>query len=301
MKNSDFIKMTTLGVYSIAFPVENIRQTLDEAVLDDCQNVKYEILKNPMTGKKIHELDDGIFFSIRAEFKQVTPALLATKSYEIKLRDKNTSEGDVELLALAELYQLLPPSSEIYNVFYDTSTQLLVMNNNSKRAKLALGQLVKVFGSIGVKSIIVSEEKLDLTKKLTQFLQHNIPLFTGLCFENEATLKRSNIDEKAYLSCKHLNTERGKDKARKALDEGFEVQSLKISYLNNKFKIDSDLNIRSMYWSEFNRTARRLNGDEAAKSWIFQEYINQQFEALRRIMKYTILEFTEGTKLEEFL
>ncbi|WP_155275170.1 hypothetical protein [Gallibacterium anatis] len=45
MKNSDFIKMTTLGVYSIAFPVENIRQTLDEAVLDDCQNVKYEILK----------------------------------------------------------------------------------------------------------------------------------------------------------------------------------------------------------------------------------------------------------------
>lgn len=303
MNYSDYIKMTQCGVYSITFPSQNIVETLEHAVLAERNREKFEIVKNLITGKKVITFDDGgLFFSIRAEFKHLTKEQIAFKAFEFK---NVTSEKDAVHLAKVELFKVLPPSSEIYNVFYNPNTQILVINSNSKRSKIALMQLVEVFGLVGVKSIIVSEEKLGINTKFSRLLNDNEPLFNSIGFDYEATLRRETEDDKTHRTCRHLDTEEGKHNALDALYNGFIVQSLAMRYEDEngfivRFKLDEYLRIRAMKFRDFAETARMLRSDSPAKYGILTEYLNCQYHVLNRIIKNTLLEFTKDTKLEQF-
>lgn len=54
MNYSDYIKMTQIGVYSITFPTDKLIETLESATLEARNGVEFEVLKNPITGKKVH-------------------------------------------------------------------------------------------------------------------------------------------------------------------------------------------------------------------------------------------------------
>ncbi len=302
MNYSDYIKMTQIGVYSITFPTDKLIETLESATLEARNGVEFEVLKNPITGKKVHQLDDdGLFFSLRCEFKRVTKELIASKSYEISLR-KEVKGADIEQIATVELFNTVPPSSQIINIFYNTKTQILVMNSNNRRAKTALMQLVLLFGLVGVKSIVISSEKLGINTRFINYLNDNTPLFRSLSFENQATLRRHNVDEKTYRTVKHLDSNTGKNNALEAVADGFFVQSLRMSYLEDElhFTLDEHLQIRSMRFKQYAKTARRLNNQEAGSRSVFIGYIGDQYEALNRIIRSTLLEFTQETKLKTF-
>lgn len=302
MQYSDFIKMTSCGVYSITFPTEKLVETLEKAELAKRVGVQFEVVKNPITGKKVHELGGkGLYWSVRAEFKQITKELMAQKSYEIKLRGKEREE-DIPHLAQIELYELLPPASEIYNFFYNKETQILMINSNSKRSKTAIMQIIELFGLAGVKSIIVSDEKLGINKRFIDWIEHSKPMFKFIQFANEATLRKDSHNEKSYRSCRHIDGEKGREHALSVLNEGFVVQSLAMEASEDlHFKLDEHLRLRSLRFKNFAKTSRELqNSPHWRKEMVFNSYIQDQYDSLTRILRGTILEFTHETKLEQF-
>lgn len=304
MNYQDYIKMTSIGIYSITFPTDNLVETLENATLADRGDVKFEIVKNLLTGKKVKTFEDGgLFFSIRAEFKTPTREQIAYKELEFKREGKDPKEA--AHLARVAVFKVLPPSSELYNVFYNPNTQILIINSNSKRSKTALMQLVEVFGLVGVKSIVVSSEKLGINRKFVDYLNNGAPLFSSLAFDHEATLRRETEDDKSHRVCRHLDTHSGKENAQATLADGFFVQSLAMRYESDhnfavRFKLDEYLRIRAMKFKDYAETARLLRSDSPAKYGILIEYLESQYEVLSVIVKNTVLEFTKETKLEQF-
>ncbi|MGR6980834.1 hypothetical protein ACUHGC_05350 [Testudinibacter sp. P27/CKL/0425] len=246
----------------------------------------------------------GLFFSIRAEYKNLTKELVACKVLELKQQGKDGKGVIYE--AKTALYEVLPPSSELYNIFYNPKTQILIINSNSKRSKTALTQLVGVFGLIGVKSVIVSQEKLGINTKFASYLSTGSRLFSQVGFDHEATLRRESEDDTTYRTCRHLDTETGKNNAMHTLSEGFVVQSLAMRCQGDhdfglRFKLDENLKIRSMRFARYAEVARELRSDEARKDLILVDYLEEQYGLLNRIIRSTVLEFTQDTKLENFV
>ncbi|MFK5041526.1 hypothetical protein ACI3P4_11605 [Glaesserella parasuis] len=318
MKNSDFIQMTQCNIHSIKFPVDNVKEVLEEATFEPVGSyTTVELVKNPMTNTKVLELDNGLFFTLRTTFKKVTKELLSAKIYELKktglprnekgLQFEPSTDKEWRQVAEAHLLQVVPFSSELVNVFYCPEKGLLFTNNRSKHSRLALNHLIKLFELAGFKSIAVSEEKLGLNTKLTKFLEKGEPLFKYLHFQHEATLRKLANDNEEFLTCRHLDTLDGKEKALGALQNGFRVQSMAMRYESEdafivNFKLDEHLKIRSMRFVEYADVARQLNGTrEAHKHAILTEYLEGQLNALLKIASATVLEFTGETKLESFV
>ena len=68
------------------------------------------------------------------------------------------------------------------------------------------------------------------------------------------------------------------------------------------FKLDGNLKIRSMRFSECSDVSKQLNAPNfAAKSLAFTEYLESQLNALLKIAECTVLEFVNETKLESFV
>ena len=81
MNYSDYIKMTQCGIYSISFATDNLIETLEKAELVEKNGERFEIVKNFLTDIKVMEFEDGgLFFSIRAEFKQASKEQIAYKA-----------------------------------------------------------------------------------------------------------------------------------------------------------------------------------------------------------------------------
>lgn len=312
MKNSDFIKMTQCHIFSIKFPVDDIKTVLENAQIEtgvDFETV--ELVKNPITGEKVHQLENGLFFTLRTTFKKLTREVLAAKVYELKqTRNEDeplpSSEKQWEEIAKVKLYENLPFSSEFLNVFYSPEKELLFTNGNSKHNRLALHHLITLFEVAGFKGVVVSDEKLGLNAKLTAYLKEGKPLFKYLNFQHEATLRKLTEDNEEFLTCRHLDTQAGKEKALDALENDFSVQSMLMRYEDDQFavnfKLDARLKVRSMRFVEYADIARQLNSPNfAGKPFAFLEYLNAQLEALLKIASCTVLEFTGETKLEKFV
>lgn len=303
MNYEDYIKMTQCAVYSITFPTKDIVEKLENMEFREHNDGKFEIVKNLLTGEKVMQLEDGgLYFSIRAEFKQITKQLIAFKMTEFE----GMSKREAEFSAKVALYATLPPSSELYNVFYNPNTQILVINNRLRRSNLALSLLVESFGLAGVKSVVISKEKLGINTKFKQYLADHTPLFDSLQFDYEVTLRRESEEEKIYRTCRHLDTDEGFNNAKKAMNDGFNVQSLAMRYVDEygsilRFKLDEHLNIRSMKFADYAETARMLRSDHAGKAMILRGYIEQQYNILNCVIANTVLEFTKDTELEQFV
>lgn len=319
MKNSDFIQMKQCHIYSIKFPTENIKAVLEQAEFELATNeVKVEVVRNPMTNEKVLELENGIFFTLRTTFKKLTRELLTEKIYELKNGgfekikfivnfDEPESEKEWKELAERILFENVPFSSELVNVFYSPEQELLFASSKSKQSQTALNHLIKLFDLVGFRSIVVSKEKLGLNAKLTHYLEHqNTFLFKYLDFQHEATLRKQDADSELFLTCRHLDSEDGRYKALEALRNGFVVQSMamgcEVDGFCVNFKLDEHLKIRSLLFTECADVSKQLNKlHVAAKNQILYEYLNAQFAVLLNIAKCTVLEFVDQTKLENFV
>lgn len=313
MKNSDFIQMSQCRIFSIKFPTADVKGVLEKAEMKPADHATtVELVKNPMTGEKVQVLENGLFFTLRTTFKHVTRELLSAKVYELKQKyGKHPSyavmnEKEWRVHAELELYEVVPHSSELVNVFYSPEKELLFTNNHSKHARLALHHLIRVFGLAGFRSVVVSDEKLGLNTRLTELLDKGKPMFKFLNFQFETTLKKQEDNDESFLTCRHLAYEDGQKKALNALNNGFRVQSARMSYTEEGFavyfKLDSNLKIRSMRFAECADVSRQLNRpDFAGKSAAFVEYLDRQLNALLKIANDTVLEFVDGTKLESFV
>ncbi|MDD0824354.1 hypothetical protein PTQ27_07750 [Mannheimia sp. AT1] len=314
MKNSDFIQMNQCHIFSIKFPTDNIREVLEQAEIDlGDSHTQVEIVKNPMTGNKVQELENGLFFTMRTTFKKVTKELLTAKIYELKQEFKArpdlvppSNEKEWRIQAELELFHMVPFSSELVNIFYSPEKELLITNSRSKHSKLALHHLIKLFGLAGFRSVVVSDEKLGLNTRLKDYLSEGKPMFKFLNFEHETTLGNREESDETFLTCRHLDSEKGKNKALEALNNGFRVQSAKMRYDEGNFpvhfKLDGNLKIRSMRFVEYGDVSKQLNAPNfAGKSLAFTEYLESQFSALLKIAGDTVLEFVDETKLESFV
>lgn len=321
MKNSDFIQMTQCTMYSIKFPHDKFVETIENAhypnrdnefsVADCGDGFSVEVITNPLTNNKVQLLGDGYFFTLRVNYKKFSREMLTAKVAELrKLLDKaitaNWSIKDFIAQATVDLRNELPASSEEMNVFYSPEKELMIVNKSSKNCRRALSILIDSFGVAGFRSVVVSDEKLGLTTRLQKYLSDHTPMFKHLRFEHEATLSKRVGDDESHLLCRHLELEEKRQKAREALEDEYRVQSTAMKYDNGNFRVDfklsSNLKIRSMKFDEYNDVARQLNSPEtAAKSAIMLEYLGQQLEALLKIAESTVLEFVDGTKLENFV
>ncbi|MCW9699740.1 hypothetical protein [Avibacterium sp. 20-129] len=313
MKNSDFIQMSQCHIFSIKFPTDNIKEILEQAEIDVGDSyTQVEIVKNPMTGQKVQELENGLFFTVRSTFKKVTKELLSAKIYELKQEYKErpelppSNEKEWRLEAEMQLFHIVPFSSELVNIFYSPEKELLITNSHSKHTKLALHHLIGLFGLVGFRSVVVSDEKLGLNTRLKEYLAESKPMFKFLNFEHEATLGNREEGDETFLTCRHLDSEKGKNKALEALNNGFRVQSAKMRCDEGNFpvhfKLDGNLKIRSMRFSECSDVSKQLNRpDFVGKSLAFTEYLESQLNALLKIAESTVLEFVNETKLESFV
>ncbi|MFZ7175255.1 hypothetical protein ACLSYX_10610 [[Pasteurella] aerogenes] len=305
MNYSDYIKMTQCEIYSISFATDNLIETLEKAELVDKNGERFEIVKNLLTDKKVMKFEDGgLFFSIRAEFKQASKEQIAYKALEFKREGKN--EKEAMYLAKMAVFKVLPPSSEIFNIFYNPNNKTLIINSNSKRSKTALIRLIEVFGLAGVQSIIISQEKLGINQKFNDYLNHGSPLFNAIGFDFSATVYKSTDDDESIRTCRHLDTNDGIYNALQAIKDGFSVQSLAMRYEDEdkfivRFKLDKNLRIRAMKFRDYATTSRMLRSDSPVKEDILMDYLQQQYRVLNRIVKNTVLEFTQETKLETFI
>lgn len=313
MKNSDFIQMSQCRIFSIKFPTADVKGVLEKAEMKPADHATtVELVKNPMTGEKVQVLENGLFFTLRTTFKHVTRELLSAKVYELKQKYGNNpsyavmNEKEWRVHAELELYEVVPHSSELVNVFYSPEKELLFTNNHSKHARLALHHLIRVFGLAGFRSVVIADEKLGLNTRLTELLDKGKPMFKFLNFQFETTLKKQEDNDESFLTCRHLAYEDGQKKALNALNNGFRVQSARMSYTEEGFavyfKLDSNLKIRSMRFAECADVSRQLNRpDFAGKSATFVEYLDRQLNALLKIANDTVLEFVDETKLEGFV
>lgn len=312
MKNSDFIQMTQCSMYSIKFPHDKFVEAIETASYKDrVGGFSAEVVVNPLTGNKVQLLGEGYFFTLRVNYKKFSREMLTAKIFELKQKSKGTaeqyrSEKEWTEIARVHTYNSVPESSETMNVFYSPEKELLIVSKNSKNCRTALGLLIESFGLAGFRSVVVSDEKLGLTKRLQKYLTDYTPMFKYLHFEHEATLYKRNGDDESHLLCRHLDNEEKRKKASEALEQDYRVQSVAMRYDNGifrtDFKLTSNLKIRSMKFPEYSDVARQLNNPKtAAKSAVMLEYLGQQFEALLKIAESTVLEFVDGTKLEGFV
>lgn len=310
MKNSDFIQMNQCAIYSIKFPTDKFVETLETAICDERgDGFSAEVITNPLSGKKVHTLEQGYFFTIRVNYKKITKELLSAKVFELKSSETKyecATEKEWKELATVHLLATVPASTEIMNVFYSPEKELLIVNKNSKNCRVALSYLIEQFGLAGFRGVVVSE-KFGLTARLKNYLEDYSPMFKYLQFENEVTLfKRQSFDE-THLLCRHLDVEKKRVKAKEALNDGYSVQSVQMRFDNGtsfvvRFKLDKSLKIRSMKFTEYSDVARQLNAPKTAvKSAVMCEYLEQQFDMLLKTAKSTVLEFVDDTKLEDFV
>lgn len=314
MKNSDFIQMSQCHIFSIKFPTNNIKEVLEEAEINVGDSyTQAEIVKNPMTDQKVQELENGLFFTMRTTFKKVTKELLSAKIYELKQEFKARpelvppiNEKEWRLEAEMQLFHIVPFSSELVNIFYSPEKELLITNSCSKHTKLALNHLIELFGLAGFRSVVVSDEKLGLNTRLKDYLAEGKPMFKFLNFEHETTLGNREEGDETFLTCRHLDREKGKNKALEALNNGFRVKSAKMRYGEGNFpvhfELDGNLKIRSVRFSEYGDVSKQLNAPNfAGKRIAFTEYLESQLDALLKIAGDTVLEFVDETKLEGFV
>lgn len=312
MKNSDFIQMTQCSMYSIKFPHDKFVETIETASYPDRgDGLSVEVVTNLLTGNKVQLLGDGYFFTLRVSYKKFSKEMLLAKIFELKQKAKGTveqyhTEKEWSAIARVHVYNIVPDSSETVNVFYSPDKELMIVNKNSKNCRTALSLLIESFGLVGFRCVVVSEEKFGLTTRLQKYLADFSPMFKHLHFENEATLSKRNGDDESHLLCRHLDSDEKRQKAREALEDDYRVQSTAMKYDNGNFRVDfklsNNLKIRSMKWAEYSDVARQLNSPKtAAKSAVMLEYLEQQFEALLKIVESTVLEFVDGTKLEDFV
>lgn len=290
MKNSNYIEMKQCNVFSIKFPTENIAELLENSELDnENSTVKVEIVKNPFLKQKVILLDNGLFFTMRATFKKITKEILTDKIFELKNKPQYQEMGysEREWKALAEeiLFDNVPYSSECVNVYYCPEKEILFTNSKSKQSKAALNRLIDLFELIGYRSIVISNEKLGLNKKLQDYVEHNQPLFKYLHFLNEVTLRKFDNGDEEFLTCRHLDTQDGKEKALSALNNGFIVQSMTMRYEQENFainfKLDEYLKLRSIRVRDFADKSKILNqSDFKGRDQVFLDYTQAQFNAL---------------------
>ena len=311
MKNSDFIQMNQCSIYSIKFPTNQFVETVESLRLDGGEYFNAEVITNPMTGKKVHELENGFFFTLRINFKKLTKELISGEVFELKQKasdEKKDQMSEKEWGAEAKfrLFATVPDSVEVVNVFYSPEKELLIANKSSNNCKTALSLLIERFGMAGFRSIVVSEEKHGLTTRLQNYLTDYTPMFKHLRFENEAALRKQSGEDEALLLCRHLNDEEKRQRARQALEQGYKVRSVLMEFNDGKFqcsfKLDAGLKIRNMKFDEYRDVANQLNGHKvAAKGAIMVEYLDRQFEMLLKIAESTVLEFVQETELENFV
>lgn len=311
MKNSDFIQMNQCSIYSIKFPTNQFVETVESLRLDGGEYFNAEVITNPMTGKKVHKLENGFFFTLRINFKKLTKELISGEVFELKQKASDEtkdqmSEKEWVAEAKSRLFATVPDSVEVVNVFYSPEKELLIANKSSNNCKTVLILLIERFGMAGFRSIVVLEEKHGLTTRLQNYLTDYTPMFKHLRFENEAALRKQSGEDEAFLLCRHLNDEEKRQKAHQALEQGYKVRSVLMEFNDGKFqcsfKLDAGLKIRNMKFDEYRDVASQLNGHKvAAKGAIMVEYLDRQFEMLLKIAESTVLEFVQETELENFV
>ncbi len=309
MKNSDFIQMNQCAIYSIKFPTDKFVDVIENAKDEDRgDGFSVEVVTNPITGKKVHQLEQGYFFTLRVTYKHITKELINAKIFELKQKfTEEQTEKEWVQTAKIHLYHCVPASSETMNVFYSPEKELLIVNKNSKNCRTALSSLIHAFGLAGFRSVVVSDEKLGLNARLMKYLADYTPMFKHLHFENVATLRKRNGIDVMYLELHHLDSEDKRKQADSALQDDYRVQSAQMRFDNGtnfvvKFKLDAALKIRSMKFTEYSDVAKQLNSSKTvAKAAILIEYLNRQFDMLLKTAESTVLEFVDGTKLESFV
>ncbi len=289
----DLVKMTSCSIFSVEMPKENFIEMLKNAEPHHWGGASIEIIENPLIGKKVIEIDGGIFLSYKVKYKKITKGMVENAIEQH--HNKILHEADIDEI-LNELRANTPLTSEVYSAFYNTETKLLTINAKNKNSKLLLNYLVNIFDVVGIKSLIVSE-KLSLQTRLQNFLTDGVPLFNYVSFDDALTLYRNKDGKEETISIGSATYK--KDDVLAMLDDEYVVKSLNMIFENEmSFKFNEDLSISNIKFSSLKDYKKELTEPDGKA---FLSYIQNQFWCLNEVTKNMILDFSESTDMQYFL
>lgn len=86
MRNTDFITLNNLSIYSCKFPTTDIVPIIEH--IKGCSEsgmINWEVVTNPINGKKVTRLPNGgYFFSLHIEWVNIAKALLEHQIWRMK-------------------------------------------------------------------------------------------------------------------------------------------------------------------------------------------------------------------------
>ncbi len=289
----DLVKMTSCSIFSVEIPQENFIETIENAEPHHWGGASIEIIENPIIGKKVIEIEGGIFLSYRVKHKKITKGMVenAIEQHSGKI----LSESDYDEI-LNELRANTPLTSEVYSAFYNTETKLLTINAKNKISKLLLNYLVNIFDVVGIKSLVVSE-KLSLQTRLKNFLNDGTPIFNYIDFRDSITLYREKIGKREVINIGGVIN--SKSEVLSMLDDDYLVKSMNMSAVNDMtFRINEDLSIGGIKFESFKDYKKDMKEPDGQS---FKSYIRHQFLCLNEVTKNIILDFSESKGMQDFL
>lgn len=288
MKYLDLVEMKSCGIYSVELPKKKLLSILGNAEPCELPGATISIIENPITALKANRFGSGVFFSTQVKYKNITGGMLENALSEM---DRPDYEKAVDALVTTTPYTV-----ELFNVFYNSETNILVINSRSRRSMFVLAYLVELFDRVGIKSLIVSE-KLSLQTRLESHLCDGVALFNHMVFDNALTLHKQIEGKRETVHIADADT--SKDEVLEMLKNGYLVKNLKMKFADEMaFDFDNNLRVKNVKFKFLSELKEEIaDGNE----WAFKRCVERQFVCLNAVINNMILDFSENSELENFL
>ena len=209
---------------------------------------------NSFTGELVTTFEGGYAFTLREDSKVLPMNLVKAEATRIiKETEKNsgTRLKKVERDAIAELTLALMckkalVESQYTTCFYHIAEKLLIVPTAGKAmARMIVGVLVHVVGSVKTTTIHISDIKNGLTTRLKNHLEGQPQAFGELLLGNLVELKKKG-QKSQKVSYQLDDLAAGKTGLIEALENKLEVHSIRFEHGEIEFKLNDEFQFSSI-------------------------------------------------------
>lgn len=209
---------------------------------------------NAFTGELVTEFPGGYAFTLREDSKVLPMNLVkAEADKQVKAVEKETGARlkKVERQAIAEQVLALMckkalVESSYTTCFYHLDQKLLIVPTASKSAaRMIVGVLIHVVGTVKTTTIHISDIKHGLTTRLKNHLEGQPAAFGDLLLGNLVELKRKG-QKSQKVSYQLDDLVAGKSGLIEALENKLEVHSIRFEFGEIEFKLNDEFQFSSI-------------------------------------------------------
>lgn len=209
---------------------------------------------NAFTGELVSVFQGGYAFTLREDSKVLPMHLVKAEATRIvkqveKERDVRLKKVERDAIAeqtLALMCKKALVESSYTTCFYHTDEKLLIVPTASKSmARMIVGVLVHVVGSVKTTTIHISDIKNGLTTRLKNHLEGQPSAFGELLLGNLVELKKKG-QKSQKVSYQLDDLAAGKSGLIEALENKLEVHSIRFEHGEIEFKLNDEFQFNSI-------------------------------------------------------